>query len=84
MSQIKLELSPFWTDDLELNALTMIMVNLAVRYANIDYNKAVDLVSDKLSRLSTESITELLDNYYNKHMMALDINTWTLVSRNKK
>jgi hypothetical protein len=81
---MSLNISPFWTKDLELNALTMIMVDLAVRSANIDYNKAVELVSDKLSRVSPESITELLDNYYNKHMMALDINTWTLVSRNKK
>jgi hypothetical protein len=85
MSQIKLELSPFWTNDLELNALTMIMVDCVVKQTsgNIDANRALDMVTDKLSHVSPESITKMLDDYYNKNKKKLNMMSWDFRSLSK-
>jgi hypothetical protein len=85
MSQIKLELSPFWTNDLELNALTMIMVDCVMKQTsgNIDANRALDMITDKLSHVSPESITKMLDDYYNKNKKKLNMMSWDFRSANK-
>jgi hypothetical protein len=85
MSSIKLELSPFWTNDFELSALTMIMVDCVVTQTsgNIDYNRAVDMVADKLANVSPESITQSLDDYYNKNKKKLNMMSWDFRSANK-
>lgn len=85
MSSIKLELSPFWTNDFELSALTMIMVDCVVTQTsgNIDYNRAMDMVTDKLSHVSPESVTKMLDDYYNKNKKKLNMMSWDFRSANK-
>jgi hypothetical protein len=85
MSSIKLEISPFWTNDLELSALTMIMADCVVKQTsgNIDYNRAIDMVTDKLSHVSPESITKMLDDYYNKNKKKLNMMSWDFRSANK-
>ncbi len=85
MSSIKLELSPFWTNNFELAALTMIMVDCVVTQTsgNIDYNRAVDMVTDKLLHVSPESITKMLDDYYNKNKKKLNMMSWDFRSANK-
>lgn len=85
MSQIALNISPFWTNDLELNALTMIMVDCVVRQTsgNIDYNRAVEMVTEKLAHVSPESVTGMLDDYYNKNKKKLNMMSWDFRSNNK-
>jgi hypothetical protein len=85
VSSIKLELSPFWTNDFELSALTMIMVDCVVTQTsgNIDYNRAMDMVTDKLSHVSPESVTKMLDDYYNKNKKKLNMMSWDFRSANK-
>jgi hypothetical protein len=85
MSLIKLELSPMWANDLELNALTMIMVDCVMKQTsgNIDANRALDMVTDKLSHVSPESITKMLDDYYNKNKKKLNLMSWDFRPLNK-
>lgn len=85
MSHVALNISPFWTNDLELNALTMIMVDCVVKQTSgeIDYNRAVDMVTEKLSHLSPESVTGMLDSYYNKNKKRLNMMSWDFRSANK-
>lgn len=85
MSQIALNISPFWINDLELNALTMIMVDCVVRQTsgNIDYNRAVEMVTEKLARVSPESVTGMLDDYYNKNKKKLNMMSWDFRYNNK-
>ena len=85
MSQVALNISPFWANDLELNALTMIMVDCVVRQTsgNIDYNRAVEMVTEKLRFCSSESITGMLDDYYNKRKKKLNMMSWDFRPNNK-
>lgn len=82
---MKLELSPFWNVDFELNALTMIMVDCVVKQTsgNVDYNHAVDMVTEKLAHVSPESVTKMLDDYYNKNKKKLNLMSWDFRSPNK-
>jgi hypothetical protein len=78
MSLIKLELSPMWTNDLELNALTMIMADCVVRQTsgNKDYHEAIHLVTEKLQYVSPESITKMLQDYYIDNKKDLNLMSW--------
>lgn len=82
---MKLEISAFWNADLELNALTMIMADCIVKQTsgNLDYNRAVDMVTERLAHVSPESITRMLDDYYNKNKKKLNLMSWDFRSNHK-
>ncbi len=73
-----LELSIINRQDMELNALTMIVVDLLMRDYGYTSSEAVDKATNLFAYFAPESVTSWLDRYYNKNERHLNTNTWTL------
>lgn len=81
-----LELSIINRQDMELNAVTMIMADLMVKQTKgrVDYTSAIEIISKKLEFVAPEGITSRLNDYYNKGYRTLNMMNWTFMPYRKQ